>query len=187
MSACVMSLIYADAVRSRDEPVQNDIVRGMTDCLVPSQCDVGCGGFLLVQISLRRVVVRGPGVVHRRRKMKQIAGMHRGPRRVEADGVQQLLIPKAGHRFGRLHTPSGIHEDQQHRQTHAAQAPQAFALFVGIHFASQCNLIGVKHVVVQHHLGFGFRFKIRLALAPNLIQCQFIHHFLTGPSRQRVE
>ena len=51
----------------------------------------------MMQVLLRRVIVRRPGIVHSHRQVKQISRMNRRPGRVDADGIEKLFIPNSGY------------------------------------------------------------------------------------------
>ena len=54
------------------------------------------------QVGDRRLVVNGPGVVHRDRGVEQVPGVHGRAREVATDGVQQHLVPVARDRARRV-------------------------------------------------------------------------------------
>ena len=84
---------WSNARRPRHEAMLDQIVGRVADRLVAGGFDVGRRELFVMNVLSRRRVVGRPGVVHRRRQVKQIASMHRRPGRVDADRMQELLVP----------------------------------------------------------------------------------------------
>ena len=89
---------------SQGKPVRDQAVCGKTDCLFPGRDKIPIVSDIVERAAVTtnllvqekgacRDIENGPGVIHCRRYMKQVAGVHGGMGKVQADRGEVLLVP----------------------------------------------------------------------------------------------
>ena len=78
------------------ETMHQQTIGRMADRLAARRRGIGGRVLVGVEVAGRVDVVAGPGVPHRHGQMEQVAGMHRGLGPIDADGIEQGLVPDPG-------------------------------------------------------------------------------------------